>query len=54
MTRTQGDTFERRRAYVQRISTSNSLQDIYSDERTAQWEAFSSADKRKLWRVGLR
>jgi hypothetical protein len=41
-------TSARRRAYVQRILQNYSLEDIYSEERSSQWIAFSHEDQQKI------
>jgi len=37
-----------RMAFVQRILENESLEDIYSEDRSRQWNAFSSADQKKI------
>ena len=39
---------ERRKAYVRRIISNDSVEDIYSDERKEQWELFSDAEKKQI------
>ena len=39
---------EQRKAYLRQIMEHNSLEDIFSDERKRQWDAFSSAEKQKI------
>ena len=39
---------EKRRAFVRRIVQNEALEDIYSDDRSEQWNAFSPAEKKKI------
>jgi len=39
---------EQRKAYLRRIIQNNSLEDIFSDERKSQWDAFSRDDQKKI------
>jgi len=46
-----GQQHTTRMAFVHRILENESLEDIYSEDRSRQWNAFSSADQKKLMRA---